>query len=78
MKKIMYDIAKMVYYEVEMDEIKDKEEINNIKTMAICNKCGCEFEIKKEEIEFNDDGFGFVYCPFCENDQVDEFKDVRG
>lgn len=49
-------------------------------TVAICNKCGREFEVEKEEIEFDEDGFGFVYCPFCENDQVecDWFKDLGG
>lgn len=45
-------------------------------TVAICNKCGREFEVDKEEIEFNEDGFGFVYCPFCENDCV-EFMDKK-
>lgn len=43
-------------------------------TVAICNKCGREFEVEKEEIEFNEDGFGFVCCPFCEDDCV-EFMD---
>lgn len=43
-----------------------------------CNKCGREFEVDKAEIEFDDDGFGFVSCPFCENDQVecDWFNDL--
>ena len=39
--------------------------------VAICNKCGIEFEVEKEYIEFDEDGFGFVYCPFCEWDQVE-------
>lgn len=46
--------------------------------IAICNKCGREIEVEKAEIEFDDDGFGFVSCPFCENDQVecDWFNDL--
>ena len=42
--------------------------------VAICNKCGREIECTMEDVEFDDDGFGFVYCPFCEEDCV-EFKD---
>lgn len=48
--------------------------------VAVCAKCGRHIEVDTREILFGDDGFGFVYCPFCEDDQteVKEFMDVKG
>ena len=36
------------------------------KSIAICNECGCHIEI--------DDGEEWAYCPICDNDQVEVVK----
>jgi uncharacterized OB-fold protein len=48
--------------------------------VAVCAKCGRHIEVDTREILFGDDGFGFIYCPFCEDDQTEikEFMDVKG
>ena len=39
--------------------------------IVVCSKCGRQVEADVSEVEFNDDGFGFVYCPFCEGDEIE-------